>query len=77
MSQSMAASKVGNTAVCTYIFDNSPLQSIATMTFYAVMLNMSAFVDPFFIVPWVTRSTVVTLSYWWLGKPFVLIYLLT
>lgn len=23
------------------------------MTFYAVMLNMSAFIDPFFIVPWV------------------------
>ena len=23
------------------------------MTFYAVMLNLSAFVDPFFIVPWV------------------------
>jgi len=23
------------------------------MTFYAVMLNLSAFLDPFFIVPWV------------------------
>lgn len=29
------------------------MQSMATMTFYAVMLNMSAFIDPFFIVPWV------------------------
>lgn len=44
---------MGNTAVCSYIFDCYPMQSMAIMTFYAVMLNMSAFVDPFFIVPWV------------------------
>ena len=29
---------------------------MATMTFYAVMLNLSAFVDPFFIVPWLDNS---------------------
>lgn len=29
------------------------MQSMVTMTFYAVMLNLSAFADPFFIVPWV------------------------
>lgn len=44
---------MGNTAVCSYVVDAYPKQSMATMTFYAVMLNLSAFVDPFFIVPWV------------------------
>jgi hypothetical protein len=44
---------MGNTAVCSYIVDAYPRQSMAMMTFYAVMLNMSAFIDPFFIVPWV------------------------
>ncbi|KAI6779418.1 MFS transporter [Emericellopsis cladophorae] len=48
-----AGIQMGNAAVCSYVFDAYPLQSMATMTFYAVMLNMSAFIDPFFIVPWV------------------------
>ncbi|KAL2258618.1 hypothetical protein VTK26DRAFT_8018 [Humicola hyalothermophila] len=48
-----AGIQMGNTAVCSYVVDAYPKQSMATMTFYAVMLNMSAFVDPFFIVPWV------------------------
>ncbi|UNI21326.1 hypothetical protein JDV02_007325 [Purpureocillium takamizusanense] len=48
-----AGIQMGNTAVCSYIFDAYPRQSMSTMTFYAVMLNLSAFVDPFFIVPWV------------------------
>ncbi|KAJ6444819.1 major facilitator superfamily transporter [Purpureocillium lavendulum] len=48
-----AGIQMGNTAVCSYIFDAYPMQSMATMTFYAVMLNLSAFIDPFFIVPWV------------------------
>ena len=47
---------MGNAAVCAYIFDAYPMQSMATMTFYAVMLNMSAFVDPFFIVPWIEAA---------------------
>ncbi len=47
---------MGNTAVCSYVVDAYPKQSMATMTFYAVMLNLSAFVDPFFIVPWVTSA---------------------
>ena len=29
---------------------------MATMTFYAVMLNLSAFVDPFFIIPWLDTA---------------------
>lgn len=48
-----AGIQMGNTAVCAYIVDSYPMQSMSTMTFYAVMLNMSAFIDPFFIVPWV------------------------
>lgn len=48
-----AGIQMGNTAICSYVVDAYPMQSMATMTFYAVMLNMSAFVDPFFIVPWV------------------------
>ncbi|KAK7943948.1 major facilitator superfamily transporter [Apiospora aurea] len=51
-----AGIQVGNTAVCSYIVDAYPMQSMAVMTFYAVMLNMSAFVDPFFIVPWVESA---------------------
>ncbi|KID98765.1 Major facilitator superfamily domain, general substrate transporter, partial [Metarhizium majus ARSEF 297] len=35
------------------ILDAYPMQSMAMMTFYAVMLNLSAFIDPFFVVPWV------------------------
>lgn len=48
-----AGIQMGNAAVCAYIFDAYPQQSMAMITFYAVMLNLSAFVDPFFIVPWV------------------------
>lgn len=44
---------MGNTAICSHVVDAYPEQSMATMTFYAVLLNLSAFVDPFFIVPWV------------------------
>jgi cyanate permease len=50
-----AGIQMGNTAVCSYVVDAYLMQSMATMTFYAVMLNLSAFVDPFFIVPWVTN----------------------
>ncbi|KAK7991422.1 Major facilitator superfamily transporter [Apiospora saccharicola] len=51
-----AGIQIGNTAVCSYVVDAYPMQSMAVMTFYAVMLNMSAFVDPFFIVPWVESA---------------------
>ncbi|KAK8070188.1 Major facilitator superfamily transporter [Apiospora phragmitis] len=51
-----AGIQIGNTAVCSYVVDAYPMQSMAVMTFYAVMLNMSAFVDPFFIVPWVDTA---------------------
>lgn len=45
---------MGNAAISTYVVDCYPLQSMSVITFYAVWLNMSAFVNPFFIAPWVT-----------------------
>ncbi|EXV01499.1 MFS transporter [Metarhizium robertsii] len=48
-----AGIQMGNTAICSYVVDAYPMQSMAMMTFYAVMLNLSAFIDPFFVVPWV------------------------
>lgn len=45
---------MGNTAICSYIVDAYPLQAMSIVTFYAVLLNLSAFISPFFISPWVT-----------------------
>jgi len=44
---------MGNTAICAYIVDAYPLQAMSIVTFYSVNLNMSAFINPFFIVPWI------------------------
>jgi len=41
-----AGIQVGNTVVCAYIVDAYPLQSMSIITFYAVFLNLSAFIDP-------------------------------
>lgn len=51
---------MGNSAVAAYVLDAYPLQSMSVVVFYAVLLNLSAFVDPFFIVPWVD-----TVGYTW------------
>ncbi|EXJ94156.1 hypothetical protein A1O1_02549 [Capronia coronata CBS 617.96] len=51
-----AGIQMGNTVVCAYIVDCYPLQSMSIITFYAVLLNLSAFIDPFFIAPWQTDS---------------------
>lgn len=51
-----AGIQIGNTSVCSYIVDAYPMQTMAVMTFYAVMLNLSAFADPFFIIPWVETA---------------------
>ncbi|KAK8174275.1 major facilitator superfamily transporter [Phyllosticta citrichinensis] len=48
-----AGIQTGNTILAAYTVDCYPLQSMSVVTFYAVFLNFSAFVDPFFIVPWV------------------------
>jgi hypothetical protein len=41
-----AGIQTGNTIVCSYIVDCYPLQSMSVITFYAVFLNLSAFIDP-------------------------------
>lgn len=47
-----AGIQMGNSAVAAYVLDAYPFQSMSVVVFYAVLLNLSAFVDPFFIVPW-------------------------
>ncbi|PLB44313.1 putative MFS transporter [Aspergillus steynii IBT 23096] len=44
--------QVGNTITSAYIVDCYPLQSSSVVVFYAVVLNLSAFVNPFLISPW-------------------------
>ena len=67
-----AGIQMGNTVICAYIVDCYPLQSMSVITFYAVCLNLSAFIDPvsipfccigrpanrdqFFIAPWQVSS---------------------
>lgn len=41
-----AGIQTGNTVVCSYVVDGYPLQSMSVITFYAVFLNLSAFIDP-------------------------------
>ncbi|KAI4215982.1 MAG: hypothetical protein LQ351_001478 [Letrouitia transgressa] len=41
-----AGIQMGNTVVTSYIVDCYPLQSMSVITFYAVAINLSAFVDP-------------------------------
>lgn len=51
-----AGIQMGNTAIAAYVIDAYPLQSMSVIVFYAVLLNLSAFVNPFFIAPWVTTD---------------------
>ncbi|KAL4965558.1 putative MFS transporter [Aspergillus stella-maris] len=48
-----AGIQIGNTVTSSYIIDSYPLQSTSVVIFYAVFLNLSAFINPFFISPWV------------------------
>ena len=41
-----AGIQVGNTVTSSYIVDSYPLQSTSVVTFYAVFLNFSAFINP-------------------------------
>ena len=41
-----AGIQIGNTVVASYIVDSYPLQSMSVITFYSVLLNLSAFIDP-------------------------------
>ncbi|OJJ81491.1 putative MFS transporter, partial [Aspergillus glaucus CBS 516.65] len=51
-----AGIQVGNTVTSSYIVDSYPLQSTSVVTFYAVFLNLSAFINPFFISSWQASS---------------------
>jgi hypothetical protein len=37
---------MGNTVTSSYIIDSYPLQSTSIINFYAVFLNLSAFINP-------------------------------
>lgn len=51
-----AGIQIGNTAVSAYIVDCYPLHAMSVITFYAVLLNASAFINPFLIAPWVESA---------------------
>ncbi|KAF1972471.1 major facilitator superfamily transporter [Bimuria novae-zelandiae CBS 107.79] len=51
-----AGVQMGNTVTTSYIVDCYSLQAMSIVTFYSVHLNLSAFISPFFIVPWVDAS---------------------
>jgi cyanate permease len=38
--------QMGNTIIPTYIVDCYPLQSMSVITFYSVLLDLSAFINP-------------------------------
>jgi hypothetical protein len=47
-----AGIQMGNTALSAYVVDCYPLHAMSVIVFYAVLLNGSAFINPFFIAPW-------------------------
>ncbi|KAL8881424.1 MAG: hypothetical protein Q9198_001376 [Flavoplaca austrocitrina] len=51
-----AGIQMGNTVTASYVVDCYPLQSMSVITFYAVLINFSAFASPFFIAPWQAQS---------------------
>ncbi|KAJ5496292.1 Major facilitator superfamily domain general substrate transporter [Penicillium fimorum] len=51
-----AGIQIGNTVTSSYIVDCYPLQTTSVVTFYAVFLNLSAFINPFFIASWQASS---------------------
>ena len=44
--QVAAGIQIGNTVTTSYIIDCYPLQTTSVITFYAVFLNLSAFINP-------------------------------
>jgi hypothetical protein len=48
-----AGIQIGNTAISAYVVDCYPLHALSVIVYYAVTLNASAFVSPYFIEPWV------------------------
>ncbi|KAG8717121.1 hypothetical protein FRC08_008156 [Ceratobasidium sp. 394] len=47
--------QIGNTTTTSYVVDVYPEHVMDVTLFYSFHLNMSAFVSPFFIVPWIER----------------------
>ncbi|KAJ5563416.1 hypothetical protein N7535_008580 [Penicillium sp. DV-2018c] len=47
-----AGIQIGNMVSSSYVVDCYPLQTTSVITFYAVFLNLSAFINPFFIASW-------------------------
>ncbi|KAI5804177.1 major facilitator superfamily domain-containing protein [Peziza echinospora] len=50
-----AGMQMGNVVVTAYIVDCHPQHAMSVVTFYSVLLNLSAFANPFFIAPWVDK----------------------
>ena len=50
-----AGIQIGNTVTTSYIVDSYPLQSTSVITFYAVFLNLSAFINPVFPLTTLTK----------------------
>ncbi|EXJ93259.1 hypothetical protein A1O1_01650 [Capronia coronata CBS 617.96] len=46
----------GNTVLSAYIVDNYPDYANEVITFYSVIINLSAFINPWFIYDWVEAS---------------------
>ncbi|EXJ77582.1 hypothetical protein A1O3_09809 [Capronia epimyces CBS 606.96] len=44
--------QAGNTTLSTYIVDSYPEHAIEVITFYSVIINMSAFIAPWYIYDW-------------------------
>ncbi|CAI7647144.1 unnamed protein product [Penicillium glandicola] len=51
-----AGIQIGNTVTSSYVVDCYPLQTTSVITFYAVFVNLSAFINPFFIASWQASS---------------------
>ncbi|KIW02725.1 uncharacterized protein PV09_06159 [Verruconis gallopava] len=48
--------QMGNTVLSSYLVDNYPDYANEVITFYTVIINLSAFINPWFIFPWVEAS---------------------
>ncbi|TVY29260.1 putative transporter [Lachnellula hyalina] len=48
--------QMGNTILSAYIVDNYPEYANEVITFYSVIINMSAFINPWFIFYWIEAS---------------------
>lgn len=52
-----AGVQMGNTAICAYVVDCYPRHAMSVITFYSVLLNLSAFVNPVSVSPQMVMSS--------------------